>query len=195
MSEYDKVWAILMENAKQLSELKNYNEQSAKRFAQEMAELKARQARTDAQIAKTGRQIKSINKRIGDYINSESKKLEKRFTRIFTQNMKINNIQYDFIQPNFVISNRKVTAEIDILLKNGDHLLLIEVKNKARPADFKQLKRQAKIMQIIYPDFNNIHLGLASTSFDQQIIDQAKKDSVILCLEQAGQLELILPDA
>ena len=80
-----------------------------------------RQAKTDAQLA-------TLSKTIGNYINNDAQTVEQFFYNSLKEKLEVNGIKYDSIQENIKIPKKK--AEYDIVLTNGDKILIIEVKKK-----------------------------------------------------------------
>ena len=81
-------------------------------------------------------------------------------------------------------------GEYDIILFNGDTVLLVEVKNKIRDKDIKNLKdKQIKNFRELFPNYKNykIYGAIAGFTIKKDLIKKAK-DNGFFVLQKKGEL-------
>jgi hypothetical protein len=103
---FEKVWAVLMETAK------------------------AQKEREEAQ-RKTEKLVADLSKNIGGLGNSLGNLIETMFSTDLYE--KFNELGYEFTQQSSrkkYTEGRKVVAEVDVLLENGEFVMLAEIKTE-----------------------------------------------------------------
>ncbi|MDR1933350.1 MAG: hypothetical protein LBQ57_11095 [Spirochaetales bacterium] len=143
---FEKVWAALQENARQMRESQREFDRLSKetdaRMKETDAQIKETAARiketaaqmkeTDAQMKETDRKMKETDRKIGKL----GDRLGELIEHLVAPNMikKFNDLGYTFSKYSIhvIIDDPKLSlaAEIDILLENGDVALAVEVKSK-----------------------------------------------------------------
>ena len=77
--------------------------------------------------------------------------------------------------------------EYDMVLYNGKHVLILEVKYKAHPDEVGDLAtRKTRRLRKHYPQYKNheLHFGIASKIIDEDLIKSAKLEQVCLITQQ-----------
>ena len=139
---FEKVWAALMENREQMKEsdrkFQAMSQETDRKFQAMSLEAREQMKETREQMKETDRRIGELGNRFGDLaehlvlpgIMDKFNALGFQFTRD-AQNAK-------FRDP----TTRRILAEIDILLENGDIVIAVEVKSTLRDKDVdKHLER------------------------------------------------------
>jgi len=82
----------------------------------------------------------------------------------------------------------KLEDEFDIVMTNAVSVAIIESKYRARDKDLKAMaETTAKNFRILFPAYKDlkIYLGLAALSFEQNVVNEARKYGIGL-LQQVG---------
>jgi hypothetical protein len=123
---FEKVWALFQESDRRLRETERM-----------MRETDRRMQETDRKMQETDRKISKLGSRIGDLVEE-----------LVTPNIleKFNQLGYVFgkVAPNvrYADSRGQYLAEADLLLENGDTVLVVEVKTNLTDSDVRdQVKR------------------------------------------------------
>jgi hypothetical protein len=161
-----------------------------------LAETAAQLARTDAQIARTDIELKkltysinSIFKKYGDISDNLGAVEEEFFYNSLLRNPKIGALKFDSVTANLKNPTSNTTYEVDLFLKNGTSIALIEVKHKASLKAISQLEKQVNQFREIYPIFQNhkLYAGIAGLHVSEDIVHQAH-DKGFFVLKQVGSL-------
>lgn len=171
----DEVWQLLAELAIQQSEL---------------AEA---QKETDRQMKETERQIRQVSKQIGD--------LGGKWGR-FVENMVAPACEILFISrgiPVHQVSQRVKkrlegnTLEIDILVTNENHVLVIEVKSSLGVNDIKEFIQDLTQFRQFFPEYGNKQLYGAVAGIEiEEGADKYAYRQGLFVLAQSGESVAIL---
>jgi hypothetical protein len=142
---FDDVWAALME----MRESQNEMRESQK-------ELRESQKETDRQMRETDRKLKETGRIVGELGNKFGELSE----YLIVPNMveKFNALGYVFTKAGrnieFRDSTGKPLTEVDVLLENGDFVMIVEVKSELTVSDVKyHVERMEKLRR--YADAHN----------------------------------------
>jgi hypothetical protein len=191
----EDVWQILAEVTAKQAEL------TAKQ-----SELTAAQQETDRQLKETDRQLKEqsqetnrkireVNKQIGD--------LGGKWGR-FVENMVAPACETLFLNrgiPVHQVSKRikkrlnGQTLEIDVLVTNENHVLMVEVKSSLGVNDVKDLVDDLKLFRQFFPEYNQKQLYGAVAGIEiEEGADKYAYRQGLFVLAQAGEAVSILND-
>jgi predicted ATP-grasp superfamily ATP-dependent carboligase len=95
--------------------------------------------RTDEQLEKLTRKVDRIGTLVGNIANNQGDVAEEYFVNSLRHRLKIGEMEFDYLIPNYVIEGKKIRDEFDILLVNGESVAIIEVKYKVHPSDVEKL--------------------------------------------------------
>jgi hypothetical protein len=185
---FEKVWAILQENAIQIKETDRLMKETELRMQEtdrRMQETDRRMQETDRQMKETDRKISKLGSRIGDLVE------ELVFPNILE---KFNKLGYVFgkAAPNvrFRTADGVYIAEVDMLLENGDAVLAVEVKTWLTGADVRDhLKRMEKLR--LYADAHGDKrklLGAVAGAIASEEVKAFAIKSGFFVLEQSGDM-------
>ena len=159
-----------------------------KRAAEYERERKKSNAEFEKQHAKSkaefDRQIKEINKSIGGISESNGDMAEATIFNSLERDMTFAGIKFDDIEKNVQVVDTeklKTLTELDVIMRNGDALAIIESKYKVRKKDVKELyKNKINLAKQYYPKLANykIILGVGGMSFDDDAIDEANENGI-----------------
>jgi len=184
----EDIKAMFAENAAQMQETDRRireTDRIVKETSSQMRETDRIVQETSRQMRETERIIAQVSKQIGGIDNNIGYHAEQFFQNVFADKKVFGGIKYDEIVLNMKFSE---DVEFDIVLKNGNSVALIEVKNRIRPNFVKKLaeERVNKFRKCfsMYKD-HNIYLGIAGFSFGEAVLETAKKYGVGI-IRQAG---------
>ena len=187
---FEKVWAALMETREQMKE-SDRKFQALSRESRE--QFKALSRETRRQQEKTDRQIGKLGNRFGDLIEhlvvpgivDKFNDLGYLFTR-HAENVKYHDPK-----------TRKIVAEVDILLENGDVVMAVEVKSNLRTEDVNEhLERMEVLRRMVdlRKDSRKYRGGIAGAIIADGARKYAQKSGFYV-LEQSGDtMKLDIPE-
>jgi hypothetical protein len=176
---FEQVWAALMENREQLKE----TERIVKETTLQMKETDPKFLETDKKFKETDKKISKLGNRIGELIEhlTESNILEKfktfgyEFTRV-SRHHTIDDEQGRYL------------AEIDLLLENGNCVMVVEVKSLFTRSDVKKHQKRMKTLRS-YADKHNDrrkYAGAAAGALFNKDVRQFALDNGMFVIEQTG---------
>ena len=116
---------------------------------------------------------------------------EEFFFSSVSKTLKLAGIQFDSIESNVRLSNK--SPEFDMMLINGSHVMILEVKYKAHPDQVEELARgKTKFFRNKYTQYRNhtLHFGIASMVAREALIKSSKKAGVYLITQQGDHIEV-----
>jgi hypothetical protein len=180
----DLVASLAIQSAKTDKELKDLVANIAIQSAKTDKELKDR-------FAQTEKEIKEVIKQIGGIAKTQGEITEEYFFNILKSDKKVSNMQFDMIEKNaYRYIKNDLKGEYDIILYNGNSVLIIEIKNKIREKDLLNLKeKQIKNFRELFPTYKEykIYGAIAGFAIDDKIVEQAKDDGFFV-LQKKGEL-------
>jgi hypothetical protein len=183
------VWQLLAELTTAQKETER-RQQETERLIQE---LTTAQKETNRQTQETDRKIREVNKQIGD--------LGGKWGR-FVENMVAPACETLFMQreiPVHQVSQRVKkrlngqTLEIDILVTNENHILVVEVKSSLGVNDVKQLVEDLNQFRQFFPEYSQKQLYGAVAGIEvEEGADRYAYRQGLFVLAQAGEAVSIL---
>jgi hypothetical protein len=157
----------------------------------ETAKTEAKWNRLSEERAETERMIKELSKQIDGISKTQGEITEDYFFNILKNKKEVSNLKFDDIDRNLKarISNN-LKGEYDIVLFNGNSILVVEVKNKIREKDLYNLKeKQIKNFRELFPTYKDykIYGAIAGFTIKDEIIEQAKDDGFFV-LQKKGEM-------
>ena len=204
----ESIWAILQEVAesqKELAESQKETDRILRENELQMQETDRRMQETDRQMKETDRQMKEtdrqmqdtdrrmkeLQKRVGAWDNNHGLLAEEYFFNSFENGEKnFFGEKFDEIERN--IKGLEKKDEYDIVLINGKHVGIIEVKFKAHKNDVPDVLRKAETFRENFPKYKNhkIYLGLATMMFYSEL-EQECINKGIAVIKQVGDTVVI----
>jgi hypothetical protein len=185
----DDVWQLLAELTTAQKETER-RQQETERLIQE---LTTAQKETNRQSQETDRKIREVNKQIGD--------LGGKWGR-FVENMVAPACETLFMQreiPVHQVSQRVKkrlngqTLEIDILVTNENHILVVEVKSSLGVNDVKELVEDLDRFRQFFPEYSQKELYGAVAGIEiEEGADKYAYRQGLFVLAQAGEAVSIL---
>ena len=185
----DDVWQLLAELITAQKETER-RQQETERLIQE---LTTAQKETNRQTQETDRKIREVNKQIGD--------LGGKWGR-FVENMVAPACETLFMQREITVHqvSQRVkkrlngqTLEIDILVTNENHILVVEVKSSLGVNDVKQLVEDLNQFRQFFPEYSQKKLYGAVAGIEvEEGADRYAYRQGLFVLAQAGEAVSIL---
>lgn len=182
----DDVWQLLAELATAQKETEQRFQETNQRFQETERLLKEQSKETD-------RRIREVNKQIGD--------LGGKWGR-FVENMVAPACESIFIKrgiPIHQVSQRIKkrldgnTLEIDVMVTNEDHVLIVEVKSSLGVGDVKELVEDLQQFKQFFPEYvqKQIYGAVAGIEIEEGADKYAYRQGLFV-LAQAGETVAIL---
>jgi len=164
------------------------------KFAETERILKENRIDTERLFKETDRMQKENARMIGGMSNSNGEVAESYFTNSFTNSMQFAGQEYDSITCNQRKKVKKLNLqdEYDLLLHNGNSVVIIEIKYKADKDDVAPLLRKAQTYKQLFPEYTHysLYLGLAGLHIDAAAEKEAKKHGIAI-IKQVGDTMVI----
>jgi hypothetical protein len=164
------------------------------------AELTAAQQETDRQLKETDRQLKETDRKIRE-VNKQIGDLGGKWGR-FVENMVAPACETIFLKlhiPVHQVSQRVKkrlegqTLEIDVLVTNEDHVLVVEVKSSLGVGDVKGLMQDLTVFRQFFPEYASKQLYGAVAGIEiEEGADKYAYRQGLFVLAQAGEAVAIL---
>jgi len=194
----ESVWAALQESNRFLTEkLAKLTESQAEtdrvlseKFAVTDRILTEKFAATDRQIEKVSKQIAKTDKLIGGISTNNGLFAEEYFYNSLRKGEKIlMGEKFDKLIKSEIMEdeNKKTKGELDIILINGNSLVIVEVKFRVREKHVDKVMKKVKPFRERFPEYQNhkVYLGLASMVFDENIVVKCKENGIAV-IKQEG---------
>ena len=183
----------LKETDRQLKETDRQLKEADQRFQETERLLKQKSQETEQQFRETDRKIREVNKQIGD--------LGGKWGR-FVENMVAPACETLFLKrgiPVHQVSQRVKkrldgqTLEIDVLVTNENHILVVEVKSSLGVNDVKELKSDLTRFRQFFPEYAQKQLYGAVAGIEiEEGADRYAYRQGLFVLAQAGETVSIL---
>jgi hypothetical protein len=162
---------------------------------QELAESREKsQEETDRQLQETARRLDSIGKMVGGISNNQGDVAEEFFIRGFRQTMALGGLHFDRLLKNYSIGHKYLNDEFDIVLVNGDIVVVIEVKYKVHPGDIKKmLEKKLPNFRSLASTYNNHKLygAIAGFSIPDDVIEEADRAGLFVLGRSGTNMTLL----
>ena len=184
--------ARLAELAAQLAKT---DAQLAKTDAQ-LAATDAQLAATEALVSKVARKIDRLGEMVGNISNNQGDIAEEFFYTSFLNKPELGRLRFHSVRRN--LNNRKgnIQDEYDLVLINGDSLVVFEVKAKAHQNDLERMiTRKMPNFSLLFEEFSHYHLyaGIATLATNQELIAKAQELGLYLITQQ-GNHQIVIQE-
>ena len=185
---FEKVWAALMENRQQLQESRNQMQEMQKETQKQMQGM---QKETKKQMQdshqRTEKTIAELSKNIGGLGNSLGRLTETLFSAELWR--KFNDLGYPFTKqgPHVkFVDEKKVLAEADYLLENGEYVMVVEVKTELNSENIADhLQRIEKIRRYFdkHGDTRKLVGAVAGGVVHENVLKYAQKQGLYVIVQ------------
>ena len=148
-----------------------------------MQALAESKADTDRKVAENEKSIIEMRKQIGGITAANGAIAEEAMFNALNKTKSFATIQFDFIRRNVPIVSKdyQTLTELDILMVNGDCVLIGEAKHKVVIDDvFELLNNKLTLVREYFPEFKNhkLYLGIGGMSFVPNAEKVAKENGI-----------------
>jgi hypothetical protein len=182
----DDVWRLL-------AELTAAQKETERLLKEQSEEANQRRKEADERAKETDRQIREVNKKIGDLGGKWG---------LFVENMVAPACETIFLKrgiPVHQVSQRVKkrlngqTLEVDVLVTNENHVLIVEVKSSLGVNDIKELVEDLREFRTFFPEYNQKQLYGAVAGIEiEKGADKYAYRQGLFVLAQAGETVSIL---
>ncbi len=135
--------------------------------------------------------IDNLSINIDDIARTQGEITEDYFFNILNRDKSIAGLKFDNIERNlYQYVNHNLKGEYDIILFNGDSVLIVETKNKIRNKDIDNLKNKqiAKFRELFpnYKDFK-IYGAVAGFTIKDELVKKANNEGFFV-LQKKGDI-------
>ena len=166
-------------------------------YDRQIAEARARHDKTDAQLAATDAQLAKTDAKLdrlaemyGGVGNNQGRVAEEFYYNSLKHDPVLNGIRYDVIDKNVTRTKAGIEEEYDLLLINGQDVMIVEVKYRLHPKDIvRLLNRKLGNFLKLFPQYRSyrLHPVLATSSADDDVRRMALERG-ILVLQRRGHV-------
>ena len=174
---FEKVWRMFQETDRMFKE----TEKRFKDIEQSFKEMEKRSKETDHKIDKLAKLYGGVSENSRDVA-------EEFFRRVLEARDSLFGIPYDQVA-RLQKKTRQLQGEFDIVLYNGDYMVVIEVKYKFHPDDVEDfVNRKLPAFKPLFPEYADKELigAVAAMSIPSSSYELAEKNG-LLVLTQSGE--------
>jgi len=201
---FEKVWALFQESDRKMREsdqkmleidrrIKENAEKDAREHAEQIKEIKQILRETDLQMKKNTRKMGELSNRFGELAEHlVVPSIAKRFNEM--------GFHFDNVAPGgekFFGKDEKIIAQVDIILRNSDYIIAIEVKVKP---DMKDVPAHIKRLETLRNywasrgDRRKVRGAIAGAIFPE-MVKQATAEAGLYVLVQSGDtMKIEIPE-
>ena len=185
---FEQVWAAIMEDRKNIAEQANI-----------MAEQAKNRAKFDAEWEEAKKEMRELSRQMGGLHNSFGEMAEHmvapgiedkfneigfNFDSVATKGMKITG------------ADKKIKAQIDIVMENGEYIVAVEVKTKVAIKDIDYAIRQLEVLREYKPNDNRKILGaIAGVVFNENEKRAAIEAGFYILVQSGDTMKMEIPDS
>ena len=188
-TSWDEIKAIVKETSLQMKETDRRFKETERMMKERFREIE-RMIREDTE--KTKMMIRENSKQIGGITASNGEFCEEYFINTFKANPTFLGEKY------MVFENPKprpvvINDQYDLVLENGNKVVLIEMKYKAKVSDVKGMLLKLKSYRANFPMYDDykIYLCLASFRFRDYVKARAAEEGIVLLQQRGEKIEVV----
>jgi Holliday junction resolvase-like predicted endonuclease len=117
---------------------------------------------------------------------------EEYFYNALSASLRFGKVKYNSISKNINRKQGKLEDEYDIVMFNGSSVAIIETKYRAHQNTLKHLTtKKVQNFRTLYPELatHKIYLGIASMSFNDAVINEAKELGIGILKQKGDTIE------
>jgi hypothetical protein len=143
------------------------------------------------QFKKTDEKFKQLGLNIDGIARTQGEITEDYFFDILKKDKRVANLQFDEIAKNsYKYVRNDMKGEYDIILFNGDSVMIVEIKNKVRDKDIENLKnKQIKNFRELFPTYKDykVYGAIAGFTINDKLVKKAKNNGFFV-LKKKGEI-------
>jgi len=186
----EEVWALLRESAAIQAETKLQMQETDRRIqelVESQKETALRMKETDRRMQETDRRMKETDKKFGDLSNRFGELAEHLVAPSIKEKFNALGFTFKKVSQNIQITNASgsLTAEIDILLENGDTVIAVEVKAKPKQSDIDDHIKRLELLRAEDDQRKRFHGAIAGAIMSNELRNYILKNG-FYPIEQSG---------
>ena len=137
--------------------------------------------------------IDKLAKLYGGVSNNSKDDAEEFFFRGLENRKEIFGIEYEHVD-RMIRHKGKLQGEYDIVLYNGDKMIIIEVKYKMHPSDVDDFyNRKLPKFKLLYPEYEHKKIigGIAALSVPTESIEKAQSYGFLILTQSGNDLSVV----
>jgi len=208
---YETVWAILQETAKEQKEAAKEHEKWKKEFDQRMRENAEQHERMKKESDEELKELKRLhkeNERITRRNGKQLGEVHRRFGQLaehlvapgIAKRFNERGYHFDLVAPKglkILDEQGKIKTEIDLLLENGEIIMVIEVKVRPITQDVEHHIRRMEILREKRSQLNDqrkVQGAIAGAIYEDDV-KKAVREAGLFVIEQSGDtMKIDMPD-
>ncbi|MCL2762018.1 MAG: hypothetical protein FWD36_02270 [Treponema sp.] len=198
---FEKVWAMFQESDRRREEERQKEAaERRKEYEERQKEAEERQKEYDERQKKLDKKFDDLNQQMGGLHNSFGELAEHLVAPGIAEKFNEMGCHFDGIASGgyeILDDQKKVIAEVDILLENGDCIMAVEVKSKLKEKDIEHHEKRLQILRDHRNkkrDTRKIYGAIACAIWSAGE-KQAAIDAGFYVLEQTGDtMQMAIPD-
>ena len=139
----------------------------------------------------TDRFIKNLSINVDGISRTQGEITEDYFFNILKEDKRVGELKFDNIERNlYQYARHNLKGEYDIIMFNGDSVLIVEIKNKIRNKDIDNLKnKQIANFRELFPNYRDfkIYGAVAGFTIKDELIKKAT-DEGFFVLQKKGDM-------
>jgi len=140
---------------------------------------------------KTDRFIKNLSINVDGISRTQGEITKDYFFNILKEDKRVGELKFDNIERNlYQYARHNLKGEYDIIMFNGDSVLIVEIKNKIRNKDIDNLKnKQIANFRELFPNYRDfkIYGAVAGFTIKDELIKKAT-DEGFFVLQKKGDM-------
>ncbi len=170
------------------------------KFNEQVAFIANQQAKNDANfnkilgdIAKSDAKIKEANQKKSYIEIDQCYSATEFFYHSLNKKLVLGNMKFDSIYGNLWGHEKNIQDEFDIVMYNGNSLVIIETKHKVHTNDIEKLvSKKVDNFRYLFPKYQNykIYLGIAGFSIPQDVENMAKNLGIAVLREKGEVVQI-----
>jgi hypothetical protein len=184
---FEQVRKMFQETNKQFQEIERNFKETGERFKETDKQFKESERLLTERFKETDRKIDKLAKMYGGISENSRDVAEEFFRRGLESRSSLYGIRYDRVG-RMQNKTKKLQGEYDIVLYNGDTIIVIEVKYKLHPNDVEDfIARKLPNFKLLFPEYKDKKVigGMAGMSVPNHAFELAEKQG-LLVLTQSG---------
>ena len=126
-------------------------------------ELERVLAETSREVKETTRVARETSRIVGNMGRTQGQVAEEFFYAALREEPCIGNLKFDDVRANFKVDRRGRSAEYDLMMTNGEYVVVVEVKHKLRGRDVEHMREVlAPNFRFLLPEWRDRKLLLAA---------------------------------
>ena len=161
-------------------------------FKDSMSAFRESSDRTVTNLTESTQALRESTQRMGEHLggiaNNQGSVTEEFFYNSLLEHPQVGAFKFSKIISNHMVGSKGKQTEFDLVLVNGDSVVVVEIKYKLHPAHIDKLAAQLKAFKKLSPEFKAYRLYGALAGFSVPgAVQQAAAEHGYMVLQRKGQ--------